>query len=166
MKLHFFCLIKQKSILIVQYDIKIVETNTSAWLQETNSFPLIVITFLFTKLPWLGASEGTFSLRVKLLSVLLLTTHCVGFTLSLVMLIVKRKSCRYLFHGLWFDPPGIEPMSVISVADLLTQHADNIHLFHMFTWFGFWFQCLFSLFFGEGGGIFHFKREPETVSKM
>ena len=66
---------------------------------------LIVITFLFTQLPWLGNYEGIFGLRVELPPAHLSTTHSGGFTLSLF--IAKHQgeklSYSFIFYCLRFD---------------------------------------------------------------
>ena len=55
----------------------------------------------FTKLPWLGDSEGTFRSSSQAATCL---PHDGGFTLSFLYLNVKQGSCEYQFYSLLSDP--------------------------------------------------------------
>ena len=68
---------------------------------------LIIITYLFTKLPWLGESEGIFDRRDKLPPAHLLIMQGGGFILSLL---IAERQARLLsipvFIVFWFNPTG------------------------------------------------------------
>ena len=84
----------------------------------------IVITFYSRSCGGQETAKGPFGFRVKLPLVHLSTTQCGGFTLPFLMLNVKQESCLTscygLLYGLTRPVPGIEPRSMVLVADFLS----------------------------------------------
>ena len=79
------------------YYCKGLRASTEQFLRCFGKKILIVITFYLPSCVGQETAKGPFGLRVKLPPAHLSITHGEGFTLSLLMLNVKRGSCEYQF---------------------------------------------------------------------